>query len=711
VEALQAGDPQRMGPYELVGRLGGGGMGRVFAGRSPGGRLVAVKVIRPELAESADFRVRFGREVAAARKVNGLCTALVVDADTDGPAPWLATAYVAGPSLAQAVAAHGPLPAATVLAMAAGLAEGLAEVHAAGIVHRDLKPSNVLLAEDGPRVIDFGISQAAEASALTHTGMVVGSPGFMSPEQAEGRPVGPASDLFSLGAVLVYAATGEGPFGAGSTPALVYRVVHTMPNLDHVPPLVRPLVERCLAKDPAQRPTTGQILAELPEVQPTAGLAHWLPPSIAREFAPSALADGPASPAPVAPATPSGQATPAPADGGPAAGPHDPAVPVPAAPSPGSPPVPPPSARTPPPGPAAPGAGGPSTITAAPFQQDGMVPGLAERSPTAVVWPAPAAGTRGAVDGPGSQAAPAGAPGGPALPVLSAATPVPPAAAPAWPVTAPGAAAGSRPRWRRWAIAVGAVAAAIGLGASLAVWAPWTRPTPAPPRPAPVLQPTGLTAGTATTSSVTISWSAPLSGPLPSGYIIVQNGTVIASVPGAVTSYQATGLDPGTSYSYQVTAIRGGRRSARSSPIAVTTLTPPISAAILTGSWTVHYKHLTWYGTNFTPHFRPDTWTFTPKCAAGPCSVKLAGTLQGWPLSMTLHRSGTVYRGMGTTKDYFTCEGASEVTDVTIRMKVSGGQVDGTQWLADSWAGTINLYAPPSACTASGITASIHSHQ
>ena len=213
VHELQPGEPELIGPYRVRGRLGTGGMGRVYLGLSPGGRSVAVKVIRADLAQDAEFRARFRREVAVARKVSGLFTAPVIDADVDGPVPWLATAYVPGPSLADAVSEHGPLPAASVLALARGLAEGLSAIHAAGVVHRDLKPANVLLAEDGPRVIDFGISRAVEASALTHTGLVVGSPGFMSPEQAEGREVGPPSDIFSLGAVLAFAATGQGPFG------------------------------------------------------------------------------------------------------------------------------------------------------------------------------------------------------------------------------------------------------------------------------------------------------------------------------------------------------------------------------------------------------------------------------------------------------------------------------------------------------------------
>jgi serine/threonine protein kinase len=298
---LAPGDPELIGPYRLRGRLGAGGMGRVYLGLSPGGRSVAVKVIRADLAQDAEFRARFRREVAVARTVSGLFTAPVIDADVDGPVPWLATAYVSGPSLADAVSQHGPLPAASVLALARGLAEALSAIHAAGVVHRDLKPANVLLAEDGPRVIDFGISRAIEASVLTHTGLVVGSPGFMSPEQAEGREVGPPSDVFSLGAVLAFAATGQGPFGSGSTPALVYRVVYGAPQLDLVPAGVRALIGRCLAKDPARRPTADDLLSGA--AQPAAG---WLPEPVTRALAaapPTTTAAAPSgAPAPVPPA-------------------------------------------------------------------------------------------------------------------------------------------------------------------------------------------------------------------------------------------------------------------------------------------------------------------------------------------------------------------------------------------------------------------------
>jgi eukaryotic-like serine/threonine-protein kinase len=257
---LQPGDPRLIGPYRLRGVLGAGAMGRVFLGASADGRLVAVKVIHAGLATDPAFRARFRREIEVAREVSGPFTAPLIDADVDGPVPWLATAYVAGPSLADLVAEGGPMPPGAVLELAAGLAEGLTAIHAAGVVHRDLKPSNILLAPDGPRLIDFGVSRAFGTAALTDTGLMVGSPGFMSPEQAEGLPVGPPSDIFSLGAVLAFAATGQGPFGPGSTAALLYRVVHRPADLSQVPGEVRGLIERCLVKDPALRPAARDLL-------------------------------------------------------------------------------------------------------------------------------------------------------------------------------------------------------------------------------------------------------------------------------------------------------------------------------------------------------------------------------------------------------------------------------------------------------------------
>ena len=267
VGGLEPADPRLIGPYQLLGRLGAGGMGRVFLGVSAAGRPVAVKVVHAELAADPEFRARFSTEVAAARKVSGLFTALVVDADVDAPVPWLATAYVAGPSLSEAVRNSGPLTAWSLLALAAGLAKSLTAIHAAGVVHGDLKPSNVLLAPDGPRVIDFGISQAAEAAPLARAGLVVGTPSFMAPEQAAGEEVGPRSDVFSLGAVLAFAATGRKPFGTGPPAAVLERVVRVAADLEDAPAEVRSLIEQCLAKDPLRRPTAAELLAGVTAAQ------------------------------------------------------------------------------------------------------------------------------------------------------------------------------------------------------------------------------------------------------------------------------------------------------------------------------------------------------------------------------------------------------------------------------------------------------------
>jgi serine/threonine protein kinase len=271
VGGLEPADPRLIGPYQLLGRLGAGGMGRVFLGVSAAGRPVAVKVVHAELAADPEFRTRFSTEVAAARKVSGLFTALVVDADVDAPVPWLATSYVAGPSLSEAVRNSGPLTAWSLLALAAGLAKSLTAIHAAGVVHGDLKPSNVLLAPDGPRVIDFGISQAAEAAPLARAGLVVGTPSFMAPEQAAGEEVGPRSDVFSLGAVLAFAATGHKPFGAGPPAAVLDRVVRVAADLEDAPAEVRPLIEQCLAKDPLRRPTAAELLARVTAAQSAMG--------------------------------------------------------------------------------------------------------------------------------------------------------------------------------------------------------------------------------------------------------------------------------------------------------------------------------------------------------------------------------------------------------------------------------------------------------
>ncbi len=282
MESLRPHDPETIGSYRLLRRLGAGGMGRVYLGRSAGGRTVAVKVIRSELTGDPRFRERFRREVDAARRVGGLWTAPVLDADPDAADPWLVTAFVPGPSLQDAIREHGPLPAASVRALGAGLAEALIDVHRAGLVHRDLKPSNVLLSLDGPKVIDFGISRAVDATALTNTGAAVGSPAYMAPEQISSGDVGPASDIFAFGAVLTHAVTGTGPFQAPSVPAMMYAVMSREPDLTGVPAELRGLVTACLRKSPAERPTPREALASLGATDGAATLIApgWLPAAL-----------------------------------------------------------------------------------------------------------------------------------------------------------------------------------------------------------------------------------------------------------------------------------------------------------------------------------------------------------------------------------------------------------------------------------------------
>ncbi|MEU3691017.1 serine/threonine-protein kinase [Streptomyces narbonensis] len=281
MEPLNAEDPVSIGPFRLIGRLGVGGMGRVFLARSAGGRTVAVKVVHAELAAQEEFRRRFAREVEALERVGGTGTAPVLGSDTSAEAPWVAIGYVPGPSLRTVVGdEYGPLPPATVRALASGLARALVHIHDAGLVHRDLKPSNVLLTVDGPRLIDFGIARAvdtvADGGGLTSTGAVVGSPGFMSPEQVRGDRVTPASDVFCLGSVLAYAATGRSPFGTADSGvhATMFRIAHDEPDLTDLAPELSGLIRACLAKEPEARPSATEIVETLPVADP------WLPADV-----------------------------------------------------------------------------------------------------------------------------------------------------------------------------------------------------------------------------------------------------------------------------------------------------------------------------------------------------------------------------------------------------------------------------------------------
>ncbi|MEE1784785.1 protein kinase [Streptomyces sp. SP17BM10] len=309
-QPLLPDDPREVGGYRLFARLGAGGMGRVYLSYTPGGRPVALKVVRPEFAEDGEFRRRFAQEVSNAQRIHGLYTAQVIDSGgLDSDAPWLVTAYVPGPSLQQVVRENGALPVRTVLLLMGGIAEALQAIHSVEVVHRDLKPANVLVAGDGPRVIDFGIARAADATALTGTGYRIGSPAFMSPEQAQGRPVTPATDVFALGALAAYVAGGAAPFGDGPDTAVLYRVVHEEPDLTAVPADLRELVLRCLAKLPEDRPTPAEIIQVArnhPEVGGQLRFGEdWLPRQVNTEITRrSDLPKTPPTPVPAVPSTP-----------------------------------------------------------------------------------------------------------------------------------------------------------------------------------------------------------------------------------------------------------------------------------------------------------------------------------------------------------------------------------------------------------------------
>ena len=259
--------PDYAGHYRLESRLGSGGMGVVHLARSTSGMKVAVKVVHAEFAKDPEFRGRFRQEVTAARKVSGAFTAPVVDADPEAERPWMATLFIPGQTLSDHVKRNGPMEAAPLRRLMAGLAEALRDIHRVGVVHRDLKPSNVLLADDGPKVIDFGISRPKDSELRTETGKLIGTPPFMAPEQfRRPREVGSAADVFALGSVMVHAATGRGPFDSDSPYVVAYQVVHDEPDLAGVPENLAPLVLRCLAKEPEARPTPGELMRELRSV-------------------------------------------------------------------------------------------------------------------------------------------------------------------------------------------------------------------------------------------------------------------------------------------------------------------------------------------------------------------------------------------------------------------------------------------------------------
>ena len=342
---LRPGDPTRIGHYRLTARLGSGGMGVVYLGVSWDGAPVAIKVLRPELAGDQEFRHRFGREVAALVQVKGVCTVRVIEADSQSAAPFVVTEYAAGPSLSEYIDKHGSVGPEMLFGLATGLAEALTTIHAAGIMHRDLKPSNIILTDAGPKVIDFGIARRQDTRGVTKTGMMIGSLGFMAPEQISGRP-GPEADIFAWGVTVAYAATGRSPFGAGNSHSILYRIMYGDPEIASIPDSLRPLVEASLVKDPQSRPTARQLLDRLTSASsrsedvndtPTqvilartwqSGSHSSLPPA-SRPAAPHPAPARPATEAPTA-----DQPNPVMPHGAPSAAAPAPAAPVPAPPAP-----------------------------------------------------------------------------------------------------------------------------------------------------------------------------------------------------------------------------------------------------------------------------------------------------------------------------------------------------------------------------------------
>ncbi|WP_431868366.1 WD40 repeat domain-containing serine/threonine protein kinase [Nocardiopsis eucommiae] len=306
MQPLSSDDPNAIGPHRLLARLGAGGMGRVYLARTPDGHLCALKVVKEDLAHDAQFRARFAREVRTAQRVRGPFTPAVVDADPEAPAPWMATEYVPGPTLKEAVRENGPFPEESLRVLVLGLARALSTLHAAGLMHRDLKPSNILLSPRGPQVIDFGIARAVEGTVLTRTGQTFGTPSYTSPEQITGRNVTPAADVFSLAGAVVFAASGAPPFGSGSPVSTLTRVMKGEPHLEAVPegPL-RDLMARCFAKDPAGRPNADTVLREISALPLPSAEHGWLPPQVNQQISAKASetqraqgAERPPTPAP-----------------------------------------------------------------------------------------------------------------------------------------------------------------------------------------------------------------------------------------------------------------------------------------------------------------------------------------------------------------------------------------------------------------------------
>jgi Protein kinase domain/Fibronectin type III domain len=589
----------RIAGYLVQERIGRGGMAVVFRGLDERlGRVVALKVLAPVLAEDDGFRQRFIHESRAAAAVDDPHIIPIFEAGEADGVLFIAMRYVADGDVRSLVRRGGSLLASRAASIISPVASALDAAHAAGLVHRDVKPANMLIdtrpgRPDHVYLSDFGLSKGALSSVgLTGTGLFLGTPDYVSPEQITGKTVDGRSDQYALACAAFEILTGKPPFSRDHGMAVIYAHTSEPPpalsaRRPGLPSSVDPVVARALAKDPADRYDTCQEFAE--SLRAALGLAPY--------DMDQAISDAEERPATQVVLS-------AVADKGVDARANDLGL-------------------------------GPSTVTA-----------RARFSPAAVE---------------------------------PAVTTVP---------------RRRRRWWWWWAIPGIASLGALGLVAGLLVRAPRAIP--------PVLRPAGLTAGPATSSSASFSWLAPATGPLPDKYVILQNGAVIGTVRGTVSSYEAQGLAPASSYRYQVMAVRGGRDSPKSPVLAESTLTPPISAARLDGTWAAHYRVVGAYpydpnsplsnvGKKWT-----DTWTFTPNCAVGPCDVTLAGAFFGYAFHVSLARAGAVYSGTGRLNNYSYCVYTSnKIRDtVNIHIRVKRAGVASQTWAASSWAGTVNLYEP-----------------